>query len=371
MKYSKLFGNKKFGFGMMRLPMLEVEGKQQVDIEQVCKMVDLFMKAGFCYFDTAHGYLDGLSELAIRDCLAKRYPRDSYLLTNKLTSVYFKKQEEIVPLFHKQLEACGVEYFDIYLMHSIAKENYGDFQKCNAFETALKLNEQGLIRHLGLSFHDSPEMLDKILTEHPETEVVQIQLNYLDAEDEQIQGLKNYEVCVKHGKPAIVMEPVKGGRLINMPTKAAKLVDEKGLNRAALALRYAASFDDVGMVISGMSNIAQMQDNIDIMKNFKPLNNEENILIDKLTSIMRQERIIECTKCGYCLSECPKHIEIPSVFTYMNELLYDETIAKPEYNNETGTPKDCISCHHCEKVCPQHLPIPKLMKKAVNNRIFE
>ncbi len=364
MDSSSFFGAKRFGFGMMRLPMIEKDGKQQVDIEQVCRMTDIFLTAGFRYFDTAHGYLDGMSEWAVRDCVARRYPRESFVLANKLSSPYFKTREDILPLFRRQLEACGVEYFDLYLMHSLVKDNYAHFEACRAFETALKLKEEGLIKHLGFSFHDSPEMLDRILTDHPETEAVQLQFNYLDMEDERVQSRRAYEVCRKHGKPVIVMEPVKGGRLVNLPANAAELLDAAGQSRAGFALRYAAGFDHVPMILSGMSDMEQMKDNIRTMTSVQPLSEEERETIQKVTAILRGEGAIACTQCGYCLSECPKQIPIPSVFRFMNERLRGESAVPPVYRPEQGRPRDCIACRQCEKVCPQHLPIPRLMKKA-------
>lgn len=367
MERSSFFGAKRFGFGMMRLPMVERDGRQQVDTEQVCRMADAFLSAGFCYFDTAHGYLDGLSEPAVRDCVARRYPREAFLLTDKLTAPYFKTQADIMPLFRRQLKACGVEYFDLYLMHALDAANYPHFQACRAFETAVQLKQEGLIRHLGFSFHDSPDMLDRILTEHPETEAVQLQFNYLDADDEQVQSMKAYEVCRKHGKPVIVMEPVKGGRLVNLPANAAGLLDGTGNSRASFALRYAAGFDSVQMILSGMSDIRQMEDNIRTMKNVQPLDSKEQAAIQKVAAILRGEGAIACTRCGYCLSECPKRIPIPSVFSSMNERLRDENAPLPGYRPEDGQPKDCIACRRCEKVCPQHLPIPRLMKKAAQD----
>lgn len=358
------FGEKRFGFGMMRLPMIEKDGQKQVDTEQVCRMTDLFLTAGFRYFDTAHGYLHGMSEKAVRDCVATRYPRSSFLLTNKLSAPFFKSREDIRPLFDRQLKACGVDYFDLYLMHSLVKENYPHFKACRAFETALRLKEEGLIRHLGFSFHDSPEMLDEILTEYPETETVQIQLNYLDAEDEQVQGMKAYEVCRKHGKPVIVMEPVKGGRLVDLPANAAELLDAKGQSRAGFALRYAAGFDNVSMILSGMSDLSQMKDNIRTMAYPRPLDEEEQETLHQVTAILRGEGTIACTDCEYCLSECPKHIPIPTIFGYMNERLRDESAVPPALDTTQGNPEDCIACRKCEKVCPQHLPIPLLMKRA-------
>ena len=214
----------KLGFGCMRLPM----NGEEVDTAETCKMVDAFLEAGFNYFDTAHGYIDGKSETALRECLTSRHPREKYILTNKLTTNYFNTQEEIVPLFEKQLEACGVEYFDFYLMHSQDQESYAKFKACRAYETALDLLAEGRIRHFGLSFHDRADLLDTILTEYPQVEVVQIQLNYVDFNDPAVQSAKCLEVCRKHGKPAIVMEPVKGGSLAKLPAEAQQVFDRLG-----------------------------------------------------------------------------------------------------------------------------------------------
>ena len=207
---------KNFGFGCMRLPM---QG-EEVDKEQFCRMIDLFLSEGFCYFDTAHGYLQGKSELAIRECLAARYPRERYILTDKLTAPYFKKKEDIRPFFESQLAACGVEYFDFYLMHAQSKDVFEHFKRCQAYEEALALKEEGKIKHFGISFHDKAEVLEQILKEYPQIEVVQIQFNYVDYEDPAVQSRRCYEVCRKYGKPVIVMEPVKGGNLVNLPEEA-------------------------------------------------------------------------------------------------------------------------------------------------------
>ncbi len=218
MKQSKFFPeiNGNFGFGCMRLPMKDGE----VDYGEFSRMADAFIDAGFNYFDTAHGYLNGKSETAIRDCVAKRYDRSRFLLTDKLTDPYFKKQEDIRPFFLSQLELCGVDYFDFYLMHAQDKANYEKFTRCKAYETAYAFKEEGLIRHFGISFHDKADVLDRILTEHPEIEIVQIQFNYVDYEDASVESRKVYEVCEKHSKPVIVMEPVKGGSLVNLPKEA-------------------------------------------------------------------------------------------------------------------------------------------------------
>ena len=260
--------HKNFGFGCMRLPMKGSE----VDYAEFERMVDAFLAEGFNYFDTAHGYLSGKSETALRDCLVKRHPRESFILTDKLTEPYFQKEEDIRPFFESQLKACGVEYFDFYLMHAQSRENFEKFRRCRAYETAFDLKKEGKVRHVGISFHDTAEMLERILTQYPQIEVVQIQFNYLDYEDPAVQSRKCYEVCRKHGKPVIVMEPVKGGNLVNLPEDAKAVYARLGTaSPASYAIRFAAGFEGMFMVLSGMSNMAQMQDNLSYMKNFRPL----------------------------------------------------------------------------------------------------
>ncbi|MBQ8470037.1 MAG: aldo/keto reductase, partial [Clostridia bacterium] len=264
--FPEIKGN--FGFGCMRLPM--VDGK--VDYDEFCKMADAFVGAGLNYFDTAHGYIGGQSETAIRDCVAGRYDRSQFLLTNKLTAPYFNKEEDIRPFFEQQLELCGVDYFDFYLMHAQDHENYEKFKRCRAYEIGWELKQEGKIRHFGISFHDKAEVLDKILTEHPEVEIVQIQLNYVDYDDASVEARKVYEVCEKHGKPAIVMEPVKGGSLVNLPEEADAIFRSLGGgSNASYAIRYAGSFPQIAMVLSGMSNMEQMEDNLSAMADFQPL----------------------------------------------------------------------------------------------------
>ena len=233
-------------------------------------MVDTILEQGFNYFDTAHGYLNGKSELALNECLASRHKREEYILTDKLTMPYFNKQEDIRPFFESRLEACGVEYFDFYLMHAQSKDIFAHFKKCHAYETALELKEEGKIRHFGISFHDKAEVLEKILKEYPQIEVVQIQFNYVDYEDPAVESRKCYEVCRRYNKPAIIMEPVKGGNLVNLPEDAKKILDDlHGGSTASYAVRFAASFEGVMMVLSGMSNLEQMKDNLSYMKEFE------------------------------------------------------------------------------------------------------
>lgn len=233
-------------------------------------MVDTILEQGFNYFDIAHGYLNGKSELALKECLTSRHKREEYILTDKLTMPYFNKQEDIRPFFESQLEACGVEYFDFYLMHAQSKDIFAHFKKCHAYETALELKEEGKICHFGISFHDKAEVLEEILKEYPQIEVVQIQFNYVDYEDPAVESRKCYEVCRKYNKPAIIMEPVKGGNLVNLPEDARKILDDlHGGSTASYAVRFAASFGGVMMVLSGMSNLEQMKDNLSYMKEFE------------------------------------------------------------------------------------------------------
>ena len=347
---------KNFGFGFMRLPM----NGEDVDIPQTKQMVDTFLSKGFNYFDTAHGYIGGKSELAIKECLSSRYPRDRYILTNKLSGNYFSCQEDIRPLFQQQLEACGVDYFDFYLMHAQNRNNFQVFKERRAYETAMELKAEGKIRHLGLSFHDKAEILDQILTEYPQIEVVQIQFNYVDFEDEKVESRKCYEVCRKHGKPTIVMEPVKGGSLVNLPDTAKKIFDRmNGGSYASYAIRFAAGFEGMMMVLSGMSNMEQMLDNVSFMETFQPLNAAEQEAVDKVTAIFRNQGLIPCTNCRYCTEVCPQEIAIPDLFACLNAKRQEQ--ATDLSSIEGGMPADCVKCGKCEEICPQHLNIRQLL----------
>lgn len=354
---------KNFGFGCMRLPMKDGE----VEHDKFCEMVDAFMDAGFNYFDTAHGYLGTKSETAVREAVAKRYPRESFILTDKLTEPYFKSEAEIRPFFESQLRACGVDYFDFYLMHCQNAELFRIFKERRAYETALDLKAEGKIRHFGISFHDKADVLDQILTEYPQIEVVQIQFNYADYEDTSVESRKCYEVCRRHSKPVIIMEPVKGGSLVNLPLEAQKVIDslDGDYSNAAYAIRFAAGFEGVFMVLSGMSDMAQVNDNIGFMRDFKPLSDAERTAVDRVSEILKTKGLIKCTACHYCTDGCPKNIPIPELFSCMN--------AKKLYNNWNtdyyyesvhtvrAKASDCIKCGKCEASCPQKLPIRDLL----------
>ena len=366
---------KNFGFGCIRLPM----NGEQVDFEETKRMVDAFLDAGFNYFDTAHGYIQGMSETALRECLTSRYPRDRYILTNKLTGNFFKTEADIRPFFESQLQACGVEYFDYYLMHAQGAGNYDHYRACRAYETAFALKAEGKVRHVGISFHDRAEVLEQILTDYPEIEVVQIQFNYMDYDDTAVQSRKCYGVCVKHGKPVIVMEPVKGGTLANPPQNVQEMLHEAhpDWSPAEWAIRFAASLENVMVVLSGMSDLAQLDENTGFMQDFTPLTEEDQALLLQAAEKIRAGIAIPCTGCRYCVeaSKCPKNILIPNYFALFNtrklmkrrdfspEIEYYENYLSQGY----GKASDCIACKSCERVCPQHIHISEWMPKLAEN----
>ena len=358
--------NKKLGFGCMRFPMTG----EEVDLPAVTQMVDTFMEMGFSYFDTAHGYLDGKSETALRECLTSRYPRERYILTNKLSVNFFDKEEDIRPLFQKQLEACGVDYFDFYLMHAQDKKSFVKYQRCRAYETALQLKEEGLFRHFGISFHDRAEVLEQILTEYPQIEVVQLQLNYVDYEDQAVQSRMCLEVCRKHGKPVIVMEPVKGGSLVNLPQEAQAVFDRlHGGSYASYAIRFAASQEGVFMVLSGMSDLEMVRDNCGYMQQFQPLDDREQAAVAEVCGIFRSLGTVACTGCRYCMEVCPQKIPMPAIFACLNaKKIFQNWNSGYYFRNvqESGGGKasGCLGCGACEDSCPQHLPIRQLLKKS-------
>lgn len=351
----------------MRLPMKD----EEVDYAQFNKMIDRFMETGFNYFDTAHGYLGGKSEIAIRECLVSRYPRDSYYLVDKLTQSFFNKEEDIRPFFNMQLEKTGVTYFDYYLLHAMTAEYYPKYVKCHAFELVQELKAEGKIKHIGMSFHDKAAVLEDILKEHPEIEVVQLQFNYADYDAPDIESYRCYQVCEKYNKPVIVMEPIKGGGLINLPTAAKKVLDDlEGGSYASYAIRYCASFPLIFMVLSGMSTIEQMEDNISFMKEFRPFSQKEYQAVEQVRDILKKQDTIACTACRYCTDGCPKHIAIPDLFScYNSKKQYQDWNSDFYYGVHTakgGKASDCIQCRKCEKVCPQHLRICDYLKETAS-----
>lgn len=358
----------KLGFGLMRLP--EKDGK--IDMEQVCEMVDAYMESGMNYFDTAYVYHSGLSECVVKDAIVARYPRESFTVATKLPGWMLKCQEDVERIFNEQLERSGAGYFDYYLLHSLEEgQNYENMEKYDCFRWGMEKKAQGLIRHLGFSFHGTPALLEEILDKHPEVEFVQIQLNYLDWKNPVIQSGTLYEILRKRNIPMIIMEPVKGGTLAALEPMIEKLFQDYApeASAASWALRFVGSLEGVATILSGMSNREQMQDNIDTFRDFKPLNEEEKAIINKAVATILDMDQIACTSCRYCCDGCPAQIKIPDVFRALNTArLYPKDDRQYSYYAKTtkdaGKAKDCVACGQCEGVCPQHLPIIELMKEA-------
>lgn len=365
---------KNFGFGCMRFPLKESNGIE-IDYQQVQGMVDRFIEEGFTYFDTAHGYMHEQSEGTLKKCLTSKYRRDQYILTDKLTSRFFEKEEDILPLFHQQLEACGVDYFDYYLMHALNAKFYEKYTHCHAFDVVKALKKQGRVKHIGISFHDSPEVLEKILSEHEEIEVVQIQYNYFDLDNPKVHSQGVYDVCLKYDKKIIIMEPCKGGRLVQyLPPQALAIFDQWEGSPASFAIRFVAEKKNVMMVLSGVSTRAQIEDNMSFMKNFTPLSEKEHRAIEQVTHILKQNsKVISCTQCGYCTAGCVKKIDIPRLFALYNhsqaDSAFDGVSAYTEAIKVGGKASSCIKCGACEAVCPQHLPIREFLSRV--SKTFE
>lgn len=357
---SDYFGKEvpKLGFGLMRLPKKGLH----TDIEQVKHMVDLFIEAGFTYFDTAFVYLG--SEAAIKKALVDRYPREAYTLATKLNAMLAASEKSAKNQFYTSLERTGAQYFDYYLLHALMKNNYSKYDKFHLWDFVEEQKEKGLIKHLGFSFHAGPELLDQLLKEHPDVDFVQLQINYADWENPSVTARANYEVARKHGKPIVVMEPVKGGNLANPPEEVKKLLKEyrPDMSYASWAIRFVASLDGIITVLSGMSNTEQMEDNLSYMKAFQPLNEEEQKIIQEVQRILGKSSTIPCTACHYCTEGCPKNIPIPEIFSAMNKQLGNGQMAEAalDYKKATdsaGRASDCINCKQCERACPQHIEI--------------
>lgn len=364
---------KKLGFGLMRLPLINGEF-DRIDKKTLCSMVDLYLSRGFRYFDTAWFYHNGQSEAAVKECLVSRYPRSSFLLADKMPLVLVREERELEEYFQKQRERCGVDDFDYYLVHDMAGERRETAEKTHVFEFLAKKKAAGLVKHIGFSFHDTADILEQILSEHPEVDFVQLQLNYLDWENEIIQSRKCYETAKRHGKPVIVMEPVKGGTLAKVPADAERLFREAApdMSAASWALRFAASHDNVMLVLSGMSNMEQLQDNLSYMENFKPFTEAEFAVVQKAAESINKSVTIPCTGCSYCTNNCPGNIAIPKYFSLYNADMQEletkawtaQTMLYGHFAEQFGKASACVDCGQCEKMCPQHLPVREWLKKV-------
>lgn len=368
-------GQKKLGFGFMRLPVTAGGEQTDIDMPAVEEMVDTFLERGFTYFDTAYMYHGFKSEIALRETLVKRHPRDAFTVATKLPTMFLKEEGDQERIFDEQLEKCGVEYFDYYLLHNLNASHYPIAERFSSFDFIARKKAEGLVRNIGFSYHDRAELLDRILTEHPEVDFVQLQMNYLDWDNESIQSRKCYEVARKHGKPVIVMEPVKGGMLASVPPAVEMLFEEYApdLSVASWAIRFAAGHKGVMTVLSGMSDMQQLLGNTSYMQHFAPLSAEEGVVLDRAVAAIRESNPIPCTACRYCVDDCPMGIAIPEYFALFNaeepapksafslQKLYYGNLAQTH-----GKASECIERGACEDACPQHIKVIEYLKDVAS-----
>lgn len=373
MKQDIFHGAKKLGFGLMRLP---TQDDGTVNLEEVKKMVDAFMEKGFSYFDTAYVYHDGKSESVFKYAVAERYPRDAYTVATKLPGWELKTKEDVDRIFREQLDNLGVEYIDFYLLHAVSEDNVHHYNDNGCWSRIQQFKAEGKIKNIGFSFHGTPELLQSLLTDHPEADFVQLQINYLDWESDRVCSRRCYEIAQSFGVPVIVMEPVKGGTLASMPENAANILKgyapEKSL--ASWALRYCASLDGVKMILSGMSDMSQIYDNVSTLFAPNALNEEEYALVNEVTKALLAIKTVPCTACKYCVEGCPMSISIPDLLSCINHFRrYGKTEKSAtdyqKFTKEKGLASQCIGCGQCESVCPQHIAIPEALAEAAE--LFE
>ncbi len=361
---------KKLGFGLMRLPLVNADDQSSIDLEKMKQMVDLYMERGFTYFDTAYPYHGGKSEEALREAVVKRYPRQAFTVTSKMPVWAINEPADLERIFNEQLERCGVKYFDYYWLHALNHERVEVMERMDGWGFLVNKKAEGKIRHIGFSFHDDSALLAQILERHPEAEYVQLQINYLDWESPAIESKTCYDLCVKHGKPVIVMEPVKGGSLARVPESIDQLFKQYNpdASPASWAIRYCASLPGVMTVLSGMSTIGQVDENTSYMQHFQPLNDEEQAIIARATQAVREAIAVPCTACHYCTEGCPQQVAIPEFFNLYNTVqqfadqrsnskLYYDLLSKTH-----GKASDCVECGQCEAQCPQHIGIIENLK---------
>ncbi len=363
---------KKLGFGLMRLPLRDAGDPTSIDMERVIAMVDLFMERGFTYFDTAYPYHGGRSETAFREAVSQRYPRDRYTVTDKMPCWAVQTPDDMERIFNEQLQRCGVDYFDYYWIHALNHERVHHMDRLDGWGFIARKKAEGKIRHIGFSFHDDSQLLEDILEAHPEMDCVQLQINYIDWESPSVESHRCYDLCVAHGKPVIVMEPVKGGSLAQVPPQVEALFREYApqASAASWAVRYCASLPGVMMVLSGMSNLEQVDDNTATMSEFKPLNAEERTRIEQATHIINEAIAIPCTACHYCTDGCPQNICIPEYFNVYNMLHqfgreYQFGNSSTYYgvlSKQHAPASQCLECGQCEAQCPQHINIIENLK---------